>query len=109
MKMTALFVSTQLRRVGDAFDARRLYPRSGSGPAGSPAKSARDMWRQFRRQIPRDQRETARVNGKIYNRSHDAEVAQFVRDLIGFWKTPSAIVPRPQSRPERLGGPRHQN
>lgn len=58
------------------------------------APSSGEAWRQLRRRVPRERRETARVRGRIYDRSDDQGVAQFVRDLIGFWKTPSATIPR---------------
>jgi len=51
-------------------------------------------WRSLRSQIDRNRRESARVRGYIFDRTRDEDVAQFVRDLIAFWKHPSATISR---------------
>jgi lipopolysaccharide/colanic/teichoic acid biosynthesis glycosyltransferase len=61
------------------------------------ASSTGEGWRAVRRIVARRGRAAARVAGKIYDRSKPADTAQFVRDLIGYWRSPSASIPRARS------------
>jgi len=62
--------------------------------AWQTAVSPTQGWRTLRRQIPRAERDVARVNGDIFDRSRNVEVAQFVHRLVGYWRSPSSTVRR---------------
>jgi len=64
--------------------------------AWQTAATSSDGWRTLRRQIPRIERDIARVDGEIFDRARDSEVAQFVRRLVTYWPSPSATVQRAQ-------------
>ncbi|MGN6370709.1 MAG: sugar transferase [Phycisphaerae bacterium] len=62
--------------------------------AWQTASSSSTGWKTLRRQIPREEREISRVNGEIFDRAHNQEVAQFVNRLVTYWPAPSATVQR---------------
>lgn len=66
----------------------------GLARAFQTAPSTVAAWREVRKAVARRDQAAARVVGKIYDRTHDAETNQFIRDLISYWKSPSATIPR---------------
>ena len=62
--------------------------------AWQTAASSSTGWQTLRRQIPRQEREVSHVNGEIFDRAHNHEVAQFVTRLVTYWPAPSATVQR---------------
>ncbi|MCL2645706.1 MAG: sugar transferase [Phycisphaerales bacterium] len=57
---------------------------------------SRAPWRDLQRPIARSARHVTRVTGLIYDRASDEQVAQFVRDLMVRWKSPSTTIARAQ-------------
>jgi lipopolysaccharide/colanic/teichoic acid biosynthesis glycosyltransferase len=51
-------------------------------------------WRRLRRFTPRIERYTISVDGQVYDRTVDREVAHFVLDLIRDWKRPDTTINR---------------
>lgn len=51
-------------------------------------------WRRLRRYIPRIDRTTRSIEGHVYHRSSDSEMAYFLRDLLETWKRPDSTVVR---------------
>ena len=60
------------------------------------APDARTGWRQLRKAVPSVRRTAASIAGRAYDREADAEVIQFVRDLVETWKRPDTTVERAQ-------------
>jgi len=58
------------------------------------ASDPRNAWRQFRRLIPPAFRATTSGIGRVYDRSVDQEVAQFVRTLVRIWQRPDTTIRR---------------
>jgi lipopolysaccharide/colanic/teichoic acid biosynthesis glycosyltransferase len=59
-------------------------------------------WRRFRRFIPRHERAVVSVEGTVYDRTDDREVALFLQQLVQDWRRPAAIINR--VRPIGQGG-----
>ncbi|MDW8260971.1 MAG: sugar transferase [Phycisphaerales bacterium] len=53
-------------------------------------------WRRLRRFTPRIERVTLSIDGRVYDRTSDREIASFIRDLIRDWKRPDATIDRAQ-------------
>jgi lipopolysaccharide/colanic/teichoic acid biosynthesis glycosyltransferase len=51
-------------------------------------------WRRLRRFTPRIERVTVSVDGLVYDRTSDRELAAFVHDLVRDWKRPDATIDR---------------
>ncbi|HSV14193.1 MAG TPA: sugar transferase [Tepidisphaeraceae bacterium] len=51
-------------------------------------------WRRLRRFIPRTDRATVSINGNLYDRSSNREVAFFIHDLVARWRRPDSTVLR---------------
>jgi lipopolysaccharide/colanic/teichoic acid biosynthesis glycosyltransferase len=51
-------------------------------------------WRRLRRYTPRHDRMTLSVDGSVYDRSLDRDIAVFLRDLIQNWKRPDSTITR---------------
>src|SRR4051812_22869502 len=51
-------------------------------------------WRRLRRFTPRIERYTISVDGQVYDRTVDREVAHFLHDLIRDWKRPDSTIVR---------------
>lgn len=51
-------------------------------------------WRRLRRFIPRTDRATLKINGNVYNRNTNREIAFFIHDLIARWPRPDSTVLR---------------
>ena len=51
-------------------------------------------WRRLRRFTPRIDRVTISVDGQVYDRTVDREVAHFLHDLIRDWKRPDSTITR---------------
>ena len=49
-------------------------------------------WRRLRRFTMRIDRTTLKVNGRVYDRTDDHDVAFFLRDLVKEWKRPDATI-----------------
>ena len=56
------------------------------------APDVRSAWGLLRRSTRRARRETLSLVGRAYDRSVEEEVAQFVRDLVQFWKHPRSTI-----------------
>ena len=54
----------------------------------------RSGWRRLRRMAPRRFRSVMSIRAKVYDRSLDQEVVQFIRDLVQVWKRPDVTAPR---------------
>jgi lipopolysaccharide/colanic/teichoic acid biosynthesis glycosyltransferase len=53
-------------------------------------------WRRMRRYTPRHERITLSIQGSVFDRSLDREIALFVRDLTQKWKRPDTTIGRAQ-------------
>jgi lipopolysaccharide/colanic/teichoic acid biosynthesis glycosyltransferase len=53
-------------------------------------------WRRLRRFTPRIERYTERVDGRVYDRTSDQEIAHFLHDLIRDWRRPDSTIVRAQ-------------
>jgi len=51
-------------------------------------------WRRLRRYTPRNDRVTISVDGQVYDRTIDREIADFLHDLVRDWKRPDATIDR---------------
>jgi lipopolysaccharide/colanic/teichoic acid biosynthesis glycosyltransferase len=51
-------------------------------------------WRRLRRYLPRRDRSTLSIEGSVFDRSLDREIALFLRDLTQVWKTPDSTIGR---------------
>lgn len=51
-------------------------------------------WRRLRRFTPKVERVTLSIDGRVYDRSTDREIGQFVQDLVREWKRPDATIER---------------
>lgn len=56
------------------------------------APSPHEGWRILRRAVRRSERWTTSVEGRVYDRDSEQEVASFVRDLIETWRRPDSTV-----------------
>ena len=63
----------------------KLWQQAGDPLAG---------WRRIRRFVPRDERATAKLHARVYDRTDDAEIAQMLHDLVRDWRRPEATIPR---------------
>jgi len=88
----------RFRRIYDASETHltrvALTRDLGLAQAFQSAPNIGAAWREIRRIVVRRHCAASRVAGKIYDRTDTEETAQFVRDLIGYWRTPSATIPR---------------
>ncbi len=53
-------------------------------------------WRRLRRYTPRHDRMTLSIDGSVFDRSLDREIAVYVRDLVQHWKRPDSTIARAQ-------------
>ena len=51
-------------------------------------------WRRLRRFTPRRDRTTISIDGQVYDRTMDREVAHYLHDLIRDWKRPDSTIAR---------------
>jgi len=51
-------------------------------------------WRRLRRFTPKVERMTLSIDGRVYDRTSDEEIAHFVQDLIRDWRRPDATIER---------------
>lgn len=63
----------------------QLWQHAHDAPAG---------WRLLRRSIARHQRTAISIEGNVYDRTYEPEVAQFMRQLVRVWQRPDATVQR---------------
>jgi lipopolysaccharide/colanic/teichoic acid biosynthesis glycosyltransferase len=88
----------RFERIYDGSDARLARVALTRDPvaarAWQTADSARAGWQRVRRGIPRAYRVTASVDGRVYDRAVDEDVAQFVRHLVAVWQRPDTTVRR---------------
>jgi lipopolysaccharide/colanic/teichoic acid biosynthesis glycosyltransferase len=61
------------------------------------APDALSGWRRLRKFIPRSERTTLSVDGHLYDRTVNREVAYFVYDLVSRWQKPDSTVLRARS------------
>src|SRR5438874_1138949 len=67
------------------------------------APDAQAGWRRLRRVARRTESATQSIDGNLYDRHDDREVAHFVHDLVQLWKRPDSTAPR-ATRPARSDG-----
>ena len=83
------------RRYGGA-DARLarvgLTPHRWVAQLWLDAPDAATGWQTLRRSIKRIDRDATTLNGRAYERSDRAELAQFVRDLVKAWEHPVSTI-----------------
>ena len=53
-------------------------------------------WRRLRKFTPRIERTTISVDGRVYDRTSDQEIAHFLHDLIRDWRRPDSTIVRAQ-------------
>ena len=53
-------------------------------------------WRRLRKFTPRIERMTISVDGRVYDRTSDHEIAHFLHDLIRDWRRPDSTIVRAQ-------------
>jgi lipopolysaccharide/colanic/teichoic acid biosynthesis glycosyltransferase len=51
-------------------------------------------WRRLRRYTPRHERLTLSIDGSVFDRSLDREIAVYLRDLVQNWKRPDSTITR---------------
>ncbi|MGD0388066.1 MAG: sugar transferase [Tepidisphaeraceae bacterium] len=51
-------------------------------------------WRRLRRYTPQRERSTLSIDGSVFDRSVDREIATFLRDLTAAWKHPDSTIGR---------------
>jgi lipopolysaccharide/colanic/teichoic acid biosynthesis glycosyltransferase len=51
-------------------------------------------WRRLRRYTPRHERLTLSINGRVFDRSLDQDIAAYLRDLMTRWSRPDSTVDR---------------
>jgi lipopolysaccharide/colanic/teichoic acid biosynthesis glycosyltransferase len=56
--------------------------------------SVREAWRAIRGEVPRSHRGVMSLSGMVFDRCADAEVMQFMRELMRGWRQPDATVNR---------------
>jgi lipopolysaccharide/colanic/teichoic acid biosynthesis glycosyltransferase len=66
-------------------EVARLWQASANPLAG---------WRRLRRYTPRHERLTLSIDGSVFDRSLDQEIALYLRDLIQNWKRPDSSIAR---------------
>jgi lipopolysaccharide/colanic/teichoic acid biosynthesis glycosyltransferase len=88
----------RFQRLYDASDSRLarvvLTPEREIAQLWQSAPTPLGGWRRLRKFIPRIERVTLSVEGHVYDRSMDREVAHFLHDLLQDWKRPDATVAR---------------
>jgi lipopolysaccharide/colanic/teichoic acid biosynthesis glycosyltransferase len=80
-------LDSRLARAG-LTPERRLAQLWQKGPSSAAG------WRALRQEVGWSMRSTLSERGSVYDRSDDAEVAQFVRDLARKWRQPDATIGR---------------
>ena len=58
------------------------------------APNPRAGWKRLRQQVPRSYRAATSLNGTVYDRSRDEELAQFAKELVGVWARPDVTISR---------------
>jgi lipopolysaccharide/colanic/teichoic acid biosynthesis glycosyltransferase len=58
------------------------------------APDACEGWRQLRAAVPSTYRETRSSPARIYRMDAEADLGQFVEDLVGIWSHPQSTIPR---------------
>src|SRR5262245_1641523 len=53
-------------------------------------------WRRLRKFTPRIERVTISVDGRVYDRTSDQEIAHFLHDLVRDWRRPDSTIVRAQ-------------
>lgn len=69
-----------------------LTPERALAALWQSAKDPRSGWRKLREVASRADRWTMSVDGHVYDRQADAEVASFVHDLVSTWDRPDATT-----------------
>ena len=55
-----------------------------------------DAWHTIRFEVDRDNRSVLSQHGRVFDRSSEAEVALFLRELALRWRQPDSTIPRPR-------------
>lgn len=88
----------RFERVYGASDSRLARVALTKDPeiakAWQTAGGLREGWTRLRRSVPRVFRTTASINGRVYDRHNDEELAAYVRNLVHVWKRPDATIKR---------------
>jgi lipopolysaccharide/colanic/teichoic acid biosynthesis glycosyltransferase len=88
----------RFERLYEASDSRLarvvLTPEREIAQLWQSAPDPLSGWRRLRRFIPRQDRVTLSVEGNVYDRTSDREVAYFLHDVIQTWKRPDATILR---------------
>ena len=61
-------------------------------------------WRRIRRFVPREERATTRVAGRVYDRTDDRELAAMLHELVRDWRRPESTIPRVRRLPLPVNG-----
>ena len=90
----------RFQRIYDSSDARLtrivLTPEREIAQLWQSSSDALTGWRRLRRFTPRHERLTRSVDGSVYDRSSEREMAYFLHDLVAEWKRPDATIARAQ-------------
>jgi lipopolysaccharide/colanic/teichoic acid biosynthesis glycosyltransferase len=89
---------SRLARVG-------ITPERDVARLWQSCSSPREGWRTLRRRIPHGERWTMSVNGRVYDRKSEEEVAAFVRDLVQTWHEPDSTIRGIQQIARGVWGP----
>jgi lipopolysaccharide/colanic/teichoic acid biosynthesis glycosyltransferase len=88
----------RFHRIYDAADERlgrvALTPDREIAQLWQQAGDPLTGWRRIRRFVPREERATARIGGRVYDRTDDREVARMLHDLVRDWRRPEATISR---------------
>jgi lipopolysaccharide/colanic/teichoic acid biosynthesis glycosyltransferase len=98
----------RFHRIYDATDERlarvALTPDREIAQLWQQAGDPLTGWRRLRRFVPREERTTAKIEGRVYDRTDDAEVARMLHEVVRDWRRPDATV----GRARRVLSPAHQ-
>lgn len=92
----------RFQRLYDAADSRlarvALTPDRQIAQLWQSAADPLSGWRRLRKFIPRIDRVTLSVDGSVYDRSSDRDVAMFLHELMQQWRRPDATVARARKK-----------
>jgi lipopolysaccharide/colanic/teichoic acid biosynthesis glycosyltransferase len=97
---------TKFERIYGASDSRLARVALTKDPAiaraWQTARDLRDGWKRLRRSVTRPFRSTDSINARVYDRTNDADLAAFVRNLIHVWKRPDTTIRRARRGPAEV-------
>ncbi len=95
----------RFQRVYDASSSMTrvaLTPDRDIAQLWQSAPNALTGWRRLRRFTPRTDRATQSINGNVYDRTLDREVAYFIHEVVGLWGRPDSTVVRARKGVEQV-------